>query len=192
MRSRLLLRHPVDSRNGYVYLVSVTERQARDEGANQTRQIMNAVKSARLAKQPPWSAQRLAEEMTKAGVPWNADVVVNLEHGRRKSLRVHELLALLFVLDVDKPLEVIVPDDGPLPGWFPVVPEVVTDAGKIRAWLRGERGPLRHALAEDREPGVLESAAQLFEQEGKPDQAASMRRLATLLTVPGDGADGQD
>lgn len=167
----------------------MTERQTRDEGANQTRLIMSAVKSARLAKQPPWSAQHLAEEMTKAGVPWNADVVVNLEHGRRKSLRVHELLALLFVLDAEKPLEVIVPDHGL---GFPVLPDVLTDPGKVRAWLRGEGRPLRHTIAEGDAPGLLESAAQLFEQQGKTDQAASMRRLASVLVLPEDGADGQD
>jgi hypothetical protein len=38
---------------------------------------------------------------------------------------------------------------------------------------------------------MLESAAQLFEQQGQPDKAASMRRMATLLDVPLDGADGQ-
>ena len=70
---------------------------------------MGAVKRLRMER--GWSAQQLAEEMTKAGVPWNADVIVNLEHGRRKSLRVHELLALLFVLDVEQPLDMLVPGD---------------------------------------------------------------------------------
>jgi hypothetical protein len=136
-----------------------------------------------------WSALQLAEEMTKAGVPWNADIVVNLEHGRRKSLRVHELLALMFVLDADRPLDVMVPGGEQL---FPVVPGMLLDAEDVRAWLRGDGRPLRHVAAEGAPPqSMLESAAQLFEQQGQPDKAASMRRMATLLDVPLDGADGQ-
>lgn len=165
----------------------MTERGARDEGAAQTRLIMEAVRQLRAAK--GWSAQRLAEEMTKAGVPWNADIVVNLEHGRRKSLRVHELLALVFILDAARPLEVLIPGDE----MFPVVPGMLADPGDVRAWLRGDRGPLRQALAEGGAPqSVMESAALLFEQEGKPELAAAMRRTAALLVVPEDGADGQD
>ena len=174
------------SRNPCGYLVPVTERQARDEGARQTRRIIAAVK--RLRAERGWSAQQLAEEMTKAGVPWNADVVVNLEHGRRKSLRVHELLALLFVLDAPQPLEVIVPGDER----FPVVPSMQADPADIRAWLRGEGPPLRQKLAGAADPSVMESAAQLFEQQGRVDLAAQMRGMAALLEVPGNGADGQD
>jgi transcriptional regulator with XRE-family HTH domain len=167
--------------NPYGYLVLVTERQARDEGARQTQLIANAMRQSRYARN--WSAQQLAEEMTKAGVPWNADIVVNLEHGRRKSLRVHELLALLFVLDVPKPLEVIVPGDES----FPVVPGLVAPAEDVRAWLRGEGRPLRQLLGENEQSAVMDSAAQLFEQQGRPDLAAEMRRLAGLLTTPEDG-----
>jgi transcriptional regulator with XRE-family HTH domain len=163
----------------------VTERQARDEGARQTRLIVDAVRQLRTAK--GWSAQQLAEEMTKAGVPWNADVVVNLEHGRRKSLRVHELLALLFVLDAPRPLEVLIPGDEV----FPVVPGVLVDPADIRAWLRGEGKPLRHKIARESAPGVMELAAQLFEQQGMTDLAAQMRRTAALVDVPGAG-DGED
>ena len=148
---------------------------------------MDAVKRLRTAK--GWSAQQLADEMTKAGVPWNADVVVNLEHGRRKSLRVHELLALLFVLDAPQPLEVIIPGDEV----FPVVPGVLADPADIRAWLRGEGQPLRHRLGQEgAASSVMEAAAQLFEQQGRPDLAAQMRRTAALLEMPGVGGDGQD
>lgn len=168
----------------------MTERQARDEGAEQTRRIVGAVKRLRMER--GWSAQQLAEEMTKAGVPWNADVIVNLEHGRRKSLRVHELLALLFVLDAAKPLDVIVPGDE----LFPVVPGVLADPAAVRAWLRGEGGPLRQALGAGvggmTTSSVMESAAQLFEQQGRPDMAAQVRRVGELLEVQGDGTDGQD
>lgn len=146
---------------------------------------MDAVKKLRAVK--GWSAQQLAEEMTKAGVPWNADAVVNLEHGRRKSLRVHEFLALVFVLGVDKPLDVLIPGNEP----FPVVPDVLVDPAEIRLWLRGEGRPLLHKMAGTTGPrAVMENAAQLFEQHGNPEGAATMRRLAALLALPPENAEG--
>jgi len=159
----------------------MTERQARDEGAEQTRLIVDAVKRLRTAR--GWSAQQLAEEMTKAGVPWNSNTVANLELGRRKSLRVHELLALLFVLDVDKPLEVLVPE-GEV---FPLLPKVSLDPMRVRAWLRGEGGPLRVAGRNL----IMEKIAQQFEERGDLDLAAETRRLGILLTAP-EGTRGQD
>lgn len=156
-----------------------------DEGAGQTAQIVAAVKALRKARD--WSAQRLADEMVKVGVPWNRDIVVNLERGRRKSLRVHELLALLFIMDADRPLDVIVPGDE----LFPVVPGLLVKPEDIRAWLRGEGRPLRHTIADGTaSPSALESAAQLFEQQGQPDMAAGMRRMARLMDVAVDGASG--
>lgn len=164
----------------------MTARQARDEGAQQTQVIVDAVRQLRRTKD--WSAQQLADEMTKAGVPWNADIVVNLEHGRRKSLRVHELLALLFVLDAEKPLEVLVPGDEV----FPVTPGLLVDAGDVRAWLRGEAGSLRRMMAKGgTSEAMMESVAQLFEQQGNPGAAADMRRLAALLMVPEGDGDGE-
>lgn len=163
----------------------MTERQARDEGAKQTQIIVDAVRRLRTAK--GWSAAQLAEEMTKAGVPWNADVIVNLEHGRRKSLRVHELLALLFVLDAPQPLEVIVPGEE----LYPVVPGLLHDASDVRAWLRGEGIPLRQKMAAGTiPPEAMESVARLYEQLGRPEMAADVRRTAALLAKGDD--DGQD
>lgn len=118
------------------------KRAARDEGAAQTKQIVEAVKRRRLAKVPTWSAERLAEEMTKVGVPWNADVVVNLEHGRRKSLRVHELLALAWVLEVASPVDLLAAEGSVDMVW--VTPEQRASAETVRAWFKGETGPLRH------------------------------------------------
>jgi hypothetical protein len=163
----------------------MTDRQPREEGAAQTKLIMGAVKSLRLGK--GWSAERLAEEMTKAGVPWNADIVVNLEHGRRKSLRVHELLALAFVLDAQSPVDLIVPGDEV----YPVVPGVLVDAEDVRAWCRGTTGPLRRWLSDHDAPpqALLESVAQHIEQTTGPEAAARVRSLARLLR---DGSDGKD
>jgi transcriptional regulator with XRE-family HTH domain len=112
--------------------------QARDEGAAQTRLIMAAVKQLRAAR--GWSAQQLADEMTRVGVPWNADIVVNLEHGRRKSLRVHEMLALAYVLDAETPADLLVPRFGAI---FPVTPDIEAGTVDVQRWFDRETGPLR-------------------------------------------------
>jgi transcriptional regulator with XRE-family HTH domain len=52
-----------------------------------------------LRKSYGWSAERLANEMTKAGIAWDRSIVANLENGRRRSVDVGELLALGFVLN---------------------------------------------------------------------------------------------
>ena len=121
----------------------MTGKQSRDEGAAQTKVIMEAVKRRRNVL--GWSAQRLADEMTRTGVPWNADIVVNLEHGRRKSLRVHELMALAWVLDADSPLDLLAP---PPPDviFYPVTPVMYERVEAVRAWWTGETGPPRERL----------------------------------------------
>lgn len=61
-----------------------------------------------LRKQRAWSAQRLAEQMSTAGVPWERIVVSNLETGRRQSLSITEWLTLARVLDVP-PMALLLP-----------------------------------------------------------------------------------
>ena len=165
---------PLASRNLDGYLVPMTERQARDEGATQTKLIMSAVRRQRGIRD--WSAAQLAGEMTKAGVPWNADVVVNLEHGRRKSLRVHELIALAYILDTS-PLDLLVSSIGT----YPVLPGLAADPEAVRAWFRGDAARPIRINAGQASPEVAEAAARLFDEQGKPDMAASMRELASLL-----------
>lgn len=110
-----------------------------DEGAACTKWIIDEVKRRRAGLD--WTAERLAEEMTAAGVPWTRDIVVNLENGRRKTLAVHELLALAWVLDVASPVDLIAP-----PGYagtepFPVTPVTTATPEQVRAWFTGK--PLR-------------------------------------------------
>ena len=47
-----------------------------------------------------WSGARLAEEMTRLGVPWDRSTVAKLETGRRSVVSVPELLALAVALEV--------------------------------------------------------------------------------------------
>ena len=164
----------------------MTREQPRNEGAAQTTLIMGAVKRLRTAK--GWSAQRRAEEMAAAGVPWNTDIVVNLEHGRRKSLRVHELLALAYVLDADSPVDLLVGDLFQRP--FPVTPRIMLTAYAVRAWCQGETGPLREWLAGAKEGGGPEDlAARLADMP--PDVREQVITFAYSAARAG-GTDGQD
>lgn len=53
-----------------------------------------------------WTAQRLADEMTTAGIDWNRGVVTKLETGRRENITVDELVALAALFGVS-PMELI-------------------------------------------------------------------------------------
>jgi transcriptional regulator with XRE-family HTH domain len=167
---------------------SEVSRQARDEGATQTKLIADAMRKLRDEK--GWSAQQLADEMTKAGIPWNADVVVNLEHGRRKSLRVHELLALAWVLDADSPADLLVPED-PADPMYPVTPSTLLFRVAVRAWFRGETGPLREWLDQKHE-GEPEDLETLL-KDMSPELREQIIRLArSSARAPRAGGNGQD
>lgn len=166
----------------------MTGQQPRNEGATQTKLIMEAVRRHRDAK--GWSAQQLADEMAGTGIPWNADVVVNLEHGRRKSLRVHELLALAWVLEVGNPMDLLVPeaDDGDL--MYPVVPNTLVFRAAVRAWFAGETGPLRAWLDQPREGEPVDLAAAL-EQMPAALREQILRLARSGAQAPRAGGDGE-
>jgi hypothetical protein len=114
-------------------------RPSGDEGAACTKWIVDEVKRRRAGLD--WSAERLAEEMSSAGVPWTRDVVVNLENGRRNTLAVHELLALAWVFDVSSPADLIVPPGYAGDELFPVTPGTTATPEQLREWFTGK--PLR-------------------------------------------------
>lgn len=176
------------------YLVLVAERRARDEGAGQTSVIMAGVKRARLARE--WSAQRLADEMSAVGVPWNADIVVNLEHGRRKSLRVHELLALAVVLAAESPVDLLAPPDAAAAGrMILVTPNHLMEVRNLREWCDRQAPP----PPPRRPPGEESTPVPTLEELRKLVQASdltadSLRDIAGFLQkylerVEGDGQD---
>lgn len=155
----------------------------RDEGAAQTRLIMRAVRSARMAKD--WSAERLASEMNAEGIPWNDNIVVNLEHGRRRSLRVHEWLALAYVLDAE-PLDLLMPATNR----YPVTPNTAVTRPIAKAWVKGETGPLR-TTHED----AVAKLREILEDQGMPKDhvSAAIEFLAPMLRSANPGtADGED
>ncbi|MEV1331498.1 helix-turn-helix domain-containing protein [Micromonospora costi] len=90
-----------------------------------------------LRKGRGWSAQRLADELTRAGTPWDRSVVANFENGRRASLSVEELFALAYVLDV-APVNLAIPTDRESPPYAPV-PDLVISADDAREWIRGRK-----------------------------------------------------
>lgn len=91
-----------------------------------------------LRTQRRWSAQRLAEEMTKVGVEWNRGVVTKLENNRREAVSVAELLALALVFDVP-PLAILLPRED---GDIQITVDRAAPAGEVGEWFIGPH-PLR-------------------------------------------------
>jgi transcriptional regulator with XRE-family HTH domain len=80
------------------------------------------------------SAQRLADELNKVGIPWERMVVTKLENGRRASVSVEELWALAYVLDV-APIDLVqIQQDG----FVSITPDLAIPADEARAWARGD------------------------------------------------------
>jgi len=81
------------------------------------------------------TAQRLAEQMTAIGIPWEAGVVTKLETGRRKSVSVDELLALACVFDVT-PLALLLPASNTA---YRVAPKIIEQADDVAKWIVGTK-----------------------------------------------------
>lgn len=77
------------------------------------------------------TAQQLAEQMTRVGVPWEHGVVTKLETRRRKSLSITEWLALACVLDVP-PVSLLLPVEDVD---YQVTPEITLRASRVGAWI---------------------------------------------------------
>lgn len=148
-----------------------------DEGAAQTEGIVAAMKARRVDLK--WSAKRFADEMAAAGVPWNRDVVVNLERGRRKSLRVHEVITAAYVLGVRSPLELLVPARAP---FYPVTPRTEVATGDVLSWFRGGTGPLRDYLAAD-----VDEQERILQENGLSQLGPRLRQLVIELTGASQG-----
>jgi transcriptional regulator with XRE-family HTH domain len=146
-------------------------------GAEYTRRLAAAVRSRRGAKD--WTHAELAGRMSDAGVPWTRETAINLERGRKRSIGAHEVLALTFVLDMHSPVDLLAPGDELLP-----VAGLLLRPADVRAWFKGDTGPLRAWIAAHGgpPPSLLESIGALYEQaERDPEAAATLRRIARLL-----------
>jgi transcriptional regulator with XRE-family HTH domain len=109
-----------------------------------------------LRKAHDWTAERLAEEMAKAGFGWTRQTVTNMETGRR-SLGIDELVGLAAVLDVALIHLLVPPYPSPLWGGdgdsrspddpnepndnapYQVTPELMVPCWRARQFVRGWR-----------------------------------------------------
>ena len=127
-----------------------------------------------------WSAQRLAQEMTKAGIPWDRSIVANLESGRRSFVSVDELLGLAYVLQV-APVHLLVPLSSD--EFYLVTPTSVVTSGRAREWVRGTH-PLPSAdprlWASEQPAEEWEPPPPLTEEERKRDHAQRIARVREL------------
>lgn len=144
-----------------------------------------------LRRKRDWTAQRLADEMVRVGLPWKREIVANLETGRRTNITVEELLGLAYVLSV-APVHLLVP---PLPSrmWGEAAPNDPNDTDtelqvtpalsvplyRVRQFIRGAR-PL---------PGV---DARLFYTEVPPHEfqelnTGDLEKWITYESEQGDG-----
>lgn len=180
----------IAARNRDTYCVPVTQQPKRkprpgtDEGALYTSLVVAEVKRLRSSKTPAWSAERLAAEMTAAGVPWTRDSVVNLENGRRKRIAAHELLALAYVLDLDSPVDLLAPrGDGTL---IPATPGLLVTAAAVRAWCERKIGPLRQWLEapeqSDERLAELRATVQAQVDRGEISQTAADDIVRMVIT----------
>lgn len=88
-----------------------------------------------LRKRTGLSAARLAEEMTKAGIPWKREIVANLENGRRDRLDVDELLALAAVFQVP-PVALLIDATSETTA---VAPNLELPTAHVLLWMIGEQ-----------------------------------------------------
>lgn len=93
-----------------------------------------AARLRELRERRGWSADRLAEEMASAGIPWKRAVVTKLETGRRQAVSVAEWIALAYVLDVP-PLELLAPLGQDIE--VEILPGLEVDPYELRNWLTG-------------------------------------------------------
>jgi transcriptional regulator with XRE-family HTH domain len=77
-----------------------------------------------LRRRRDWSAERLGQELKKAGLDWNRSIVANFESGRRPSVSIEEVLALAFV------------------------PDRAAASARVREWVRGRHWMARHGGTE--------------------------------------------
>lgn len=90
-----------------------------------------------LRKARGWSAQKLADALVAAGVPWDRSVVAKFENGRRATLTLEEVYALAYVLEVAPVNLMTATDLGGPP--VEVVPGLAVSSEDAREWIRGRK-----------------------------------------------------
>jgi transcriptional regulator with XRE-family HTH domain len=148
----------------------------------------------RFREQRGWSAAFVAARCAVLGMPTlDRSAIANIEIGRRRRIGVDELLVLAAALDV-APMHLLVPlDDRP----YVVTPTRVTNAGRVREWVRGnylikfpalsvERGD--ESATEDAGASVYYGTKPTTEWQPPPrDAGARPTDIANLIDAIEDG-----
>lgn len=146
-----------------------------EQAASPTQVIAKRVRELRTERK--WNAQRLAEEVTKAGVEWNRGTVAKLENGRRASVSVAELFALAWAFGV-APIVLVLPDDAGAS--YQLAPNVITESQRVYAWLAGFLPP--PAAVTDPEQAAEQRRAEIVRYFGAlPAYMVSVRTLEKRL-----------
>lgn len=102
------------------------------EVSETTKIIMRRIRA--LRGRHGWTASELAKHMAKVGIPWDRQIVTNVENGKRANITVNEWLALARVFDV-APIHLLIPVvDAAV---FNVTPNETVPTSRARAWIRG-------------------------------------------------------
>lgn len=88
----------------------------------------------RALRQGQFTAEQLAEAMAGLGIPWQRNVVANLENGRRDAVSVDELFALALILGV-APVALLVDIKAES---APVTPDIDVVPAELLLWLLGD------------------------------------------------------
>lgn len=126
--------------------------------------VASRIRDAR--KRRGWSADQLAEQCARAGLPVTRSVLANIESGRksadgtrRRDVTVDELLGLAAVLDVSPTyLLGLSRETGASPAVAVTSTTVITDPDLLTQWIRGDQ-PLPNGDARTYFSTALESRA---------------------------------
>lgn len=119
------------------------------------------------------TAEQLADRMREVGVPFDKNVVANLETGRRRFVTVQELLALAYVLNVSPGALLVAPGANNFEP-YQFTPEVSATTAAVRQMLDG-RWPL-----EGMDPWV-------YFREVPPGDRIPEEKLARAVKLHQDG-----
>ncbi len=117
------------------------------------------------------SGSRLAEELSRRGIPWDRSTVTKLETGRRGSVTVPELFALAEALEVS-PLALLVNLDDRSSAVFPAVE---TQPAALLWWLQGREplpGTAAKALLPHPAADLVDDLAKVWQQVRWMERAA--------------------
>lgn len=141
------------------------------------RRVAAAIKKARGSR----SAQWLADETKRIGLPISRAAIANYESGRKRGLDLTELLVIAAALDVP-PLVLLFPQlpDGPVEG----LPGITTTSWEAAAWFTGERGSIWASdRPESAEYGLVHAVREL---------SAQFRSIADVHRWVGELSGGKD